>query len=219
MSILLHPIALIQLFGLGGTLMAVLGVLVSAAAYTGTAGERYSPLNHFISELGEQGVSRLAWAFNLALMLTGVLLVPVCVLLGLQIQGVLSKLAMVAGIGAALSLALVGAYPMNNLTPHVRAARTFFRAGLAMALLFTLAIALQSEQAPAIPRGLAWAGVPAILAYGAFLVYGGVAFRTSEHGELEVAFTNRPRIWPMAVLEWMIFLTTVLWFSAVALGL
>ncbi len=219
MSILLHPVALIQIFGLAGTIIALAGVILSASVYTGTAGERYSPLNHFISELGEQGVSRLAWVFNAALILSGALLVPVAVLLGLQIPGLLSKLAMAAGIGAALSLSLVGVYPMNNLTPHVRAARTFFRLGLAMAVLFTLAIALQSAQAPAVPRGLAWAGVPAILAYSAFLVYGGVQFRTSESGGLEVTFTHRPRVWTLAVLEWLIFLTTVLWFAAVALGL
>ena len=34
--------------------------LVAAVAYTGARGEAYSPLSHWISELGEPGVSRFA---------------------------------------------------------------------------------------------------------------------------------------------------------------
>ena len=36
----------------------------TALAYRGRDGERYSPLNHWISELGEPGVSRRAAIFN-----------------------------------------------------------------------------------------------------------------------------------------------------------
>jgi len=40
--------------------------------YRGYAGEGYSPLTHFISELGEIAASRLAWAFNLGIVLGGI---------------------------------------------------------------------------------------------------------------------------------------------------
>ena len=48
------------------------GMIVAAIPYRGYAGEGYSPLNHFISELGEIAASRLAWAFNLGIVLGGV---------------------------------------------------------------------------------------------------------------------------------------------------
>jgi hypothetical membrane protein len=219
MNPFLHPVALLQMLGFGGGLVALAGVVVSGVAYTGASGERFSPLNHFISELGEVGVSRLAWFFNITLVLAGLLLAPSCVFLGLLVPGWLAKLAMAAGVGAAVSLSMVGVFPMNNLVPHVRAAKTFFRLGLAMAVLFTIAIAVQPASQPVIPRTAALASVPAILAYGAFLAYGGVAFRRMEDGAMEVMFTHRPRFWPLAALEWTIFVTTTFWFAAVALGI
>ncbi len=207
----------IRLLGIGGGLVSVLGALVSGAAYTGKAGERYSPLNHFISELGEVGVSRLAWVFNAAMILAGLLLLPCCILLGLLIPGWLSKLGMVAGVSTSIVLGLVGVFPMNRLQPHIRVAMTFFRLGLAMALLFTIAIAAQSEPSPAVPRAAALAGAPAILAYAAFILYSDVTTRGTGASGLEANFAARPRVWRLAILEWMIFLTTVLWFGAIAL--
>ena len=45
-------------FGIAGSLVIFLAVLRSMAAYAGKRREEYSLLNHFISELGEEGVSR-----------------------------------------------------------------------------------------------------------------------------------------------------------------
>jgi len=49
-----------QLFSLIGSTIAVLGAVITGLAYHGRQGERYSILNHYISELGETGVSRFA---------------------------------------------------------------------------------------------------------------------------------------------------------------
>ena len=49
---------------LAGVFVLVSGIAITALTYRGTQGERYSLLNHSISELGEVGVSRLAWVFN-----------------------------------------------------------------------------------------------------------------------------------------------------------
>lgn len=217
MSPFLHPVAIFQIFSLSASLVAVLTALAAGAVYAGRAGERYSPLNHFISELGEVGVSRLARVFNAGFVLTGLLLAACCALLGYLIPGFLSKLAAAAGLGTGAALALVGVFPMNHLTPHVRAAMTYFRLGLVTVLLFSAAIALQAEPNPIIPRAAAWAGLPAVLAYAAFILYSAAAFRGSRTGGLEAAFAQRPRVWPLAVLEWLIFLTTLLWFAAIAL--
>lgn len=59
------------MLGLGSVGVILLGMVVAALPYRGYAGEGYSPLNHFISELGEIAASRLAWAFNLGIVLGG----------------------------------------------------------------------------------------------------------------------------------------------------
>lgn len=104
----------------------ILGTLISAFAYRGKQGETYSPLNHFISELGEIGVSHLAWVFNTGLILCGIILIPACISLGMILPGFLSKLGMFSGVIAAVGLALVGFNLMNKLKPHGKAAVTFF---------------------------------------------------------------------------------------------
>ena len=210
--------ATIRLCGIAGSLVALLGALAAGLAYRGRSAERYSLLNHFISELGEAGVSRLAWAFNLGLILAGLLIIPFCLGLGLRIQGTWAWLGLVTGVGAALALAGVGVFPMNNLAPHIRAAQTFFRLGLVMILFFSLAILLQPAGSPAVSLRAAWAGLPAVLAYANFLLYSGLAFRKTGES-ISTQMETRPRIWLLAIFEWLIFLTTVPWFLAISLGL
>ena len=65
----------------------VLGALLSAVAYRGAVGEPYSPFNHFISELGQVGVSRLAAVFNAGLIVGGLLLIPFMLGLGAWLLG------------------------------------------------------------------------------------------------------------------------------------
>ena len=63
-----------KLFGILGAGVALLGSVIAASVYSGKQGQRYSTFNHFISELGEVGVSRLAPVFNLSLILSGLAL-------------------------------------------------------------------------------------------------------------------------------------------------
>ena len=192
--------------------------LIAALPYRGKRGQRYSLLNHFISELGEAGVSRRAWAFNGGLILCGMALLPCSVGLGLLIPGAWAKLGMVAGAVTAIGVTFVGIYPMNNLTPHVRAAMTYFRAGLVMVIFFTIAIFTQPADNPVLPRLVGLMGIPAILAYSFFLVYMSLTSRSGQSA-LSPLEGDRPRFWVMPFSEWLIFLTTVPWFCAVALAL
>lgn len=219
MPISLTDPALIRLAGLTGSLAVMLASLVSALVFRGRQAERYSPLNHFISELGEVGVSRLSWLFNAGLIVGGAVLLPCCIGLGLLIPGVWSKLALVAGCVAAVSMALVGFFPMNNLKPHTLVAMTYFRAGLVMVILFTLAISLQPQAEVVIAKTVNWAGALAVLCYASFLVYSRVAFKKSQQTLDPTAITLRPRFWRLAALEWSIFFSTVLWFLVVGLVL
>lgn len=210
--------AIILPLSIFGTFGVVLGSLIAAIAYRGKLGERYSPFNHFISELGERGVSRLSWSFNLGLVICGICLLPAVISLGMMIHTFFAWLGMAAGIVAAISLALVGFFPMDNITPHIRSAVTYFRSGLAMVLFFTLAIAFPSDDGGTLPRILSLAGIPAIIAFAFFLVYSQVNLNTRDNA-LSPLETTRPRFWVLAISEWVIFITTVPWLLAIGLGI
>jgi hypothetical membrane protein len=203
---------------IAGGSIAVLGVLISALAYHGKGNEKYSPLNHFISELGEMGVSRLAWVFNLGLIFSGLCLIPACISLGLILPGFFATVGMLAGVVTAVALSLVGVFPMNNLKSHGTAAVTFFRGGLLMVLAFSVGIASQELPLLVLPRIYSLAGLPAILAFGSFLLMMGES-DTEKEEPLQPMEVDRPKIWIMPVVEWAIFLTIVAWFLIIAIGL
>ncbi len=217
LTLLTSPL-IFQLLALIAALSAIAGSLLAASVYRGKDGKPYSLLNHFISELGEVGVSRFAWAFNWGMILSGAFMLFACVSLGLILPGVWSKIGMGAGVITSVALVFVGVFPMNNITPHSRAAVTYFRFGLGMVVFFTLAVALQPE--PVLPRLFSLAGVPAILAFSTFLVYSNIVYRSEKASDPPAnPPPPRPRFWPLALSEWMIFLTIVPFFFVIALGL
>ncbi len=206
-------------FGLTGALLVSLCSLVTGLFYRGLNGEPYSLLNHFISELGEVGVSPLAWLFNLGLIAGGLLFIPFSLGLGLTLSGWLSKAGMIAGLAAAFSLSGVGFFPMNNLPPHITAAQTYFRTGLATIVLFGLAILLQPKEHIALDRRVNLASLVAAACYASFILYSSFTPMPGGADALGVSFqSGRPFIWPLAVMEWAVFFSTILWFAAVALA-
>ena len=68
--------------GMAGCVLLAIAVTWTALSYRGKRQETYSPFNHFISELGEVGVSRQAWVFNAGLIASGILLLPFMIGLG-----------------------------------------------------------------------------------------------------------------------------------------
>lgn len=205
-------------FGLLGCAVIVLSELVAALAYTGKRQEPYSVLNHFISELGEIGVSRLARVFNGGLIAGGVLLVPFVIGLGLYLGSPWALLGILAGVWAAVSCALVGCFPMNTLTPHIRAAVSYFRSGLVMVLLFTLAILAQPDDRILIPKIADLFGVISVLAYASFLFLLGrqpVGTEATETLDPNVV-QERPRFWLTPAIEWAVLFSTILWFFSIA---
>jgi hypothetical membrane protein len=207
-----------QIFSLVGTSAAVLGSLLAGLAYKGKEGEPYSPLNHFISELGETGVSKWAWIFNLGLIISGICLIGGSISLGFLIPGLLAKLGMIIGVVCSLALSLVGVFPMNKIKPHGFAAMTYFRAGLMMMILFTLAILLKPAGELVIPRMIGLAGLLPILSFGVFLILIAKVRDQPDHPP-SLEEMERPKIWPLAIAEWSIFLTSLFWFLVIMKGL
>jgi hypothetical membrane protein len=193
--------------------------LIAGIVYRGKEGEAYSPFNHFISELGETGVSIFAWAFNIGLMISGVSLIFGSISLGLILPGVMAKLGMAAGIISSVGLFFLGVFPMNNIKPHTTAAMIYFRGGRSMVILFTLAIALQSGETFVLPRAYSLAGLPAILSFGGFLFMTRKAvIQEQTENPLSTDNVKRPTMWPIAILEWSIYVTILLWFVVLSIG-
>jgi hypothetical membrane protein len=204
---------ILHVTGLVGTGLIILAVLYPALVYRGKCGERYSLLNHFISELGEVGVSRAAWLFNSGLLLGGLILLPYMINLGISFGSFLGWLGTAAGILAVLGVAAVGIFPMNNLKPHTIAALTYFRSGLLMVFFYGLAIIFQTGGRTPIPQGANLLSVLAFLAYGAFLVFPMATNRVKDPADIldPEQIPERPRIWPLAALEWLVFFCTIVW--------
>jgi hypothetical membrane protein len=199
----------------GGTLIILVGVVIAGIYYRGRKQERYSLLNHFISELGEVGISKKAAAFNIGMILGGILFLPLMVGLGLRLNSIFGWLGTAFGLVAAISATLVGVYSMERLTPHRRAAMTFFRSGLLTVLFFTIAIFTQSGEQKLFPMGLNIIGIIALASYSTFLLTVRNKMDKDENPNYILdpqQQPNRPRVWRSAVLEWSIFFFTLLWF-------
>lgn len=205
--------AILRFLSFAGIGLIILASFYPALVYRGKRGERYSPLNHFISELGEVGVSKAARFFNAGLLLGGLILLPYIIGLGIIFGSLLGWLGTAAGIITALGVAAVGVFPMNNLKPHVIAAMTYFRAGLGMVFFFGLAILFQPIEKIVIPPAANLLSLLAFLAYGSFLMLP----RIKKEEEKPTEFLDpqqepeRPRVWALALLEWAVFFSSIAW--------
>lgn len=207
-------------FGWAGSFVILLGCLITGLVYRGRIAERYSILNHFISELGEIGVSKLAAVFNIGMIIGGALFLPFIAGLGIVLGTIWAYIGMAAGLLAAVSSILVGVFSMDRLEPHRKAAMTFFRSGLVTVLFFTIAVFVQPAGQRVIPMAVNIFGILAIVSYSAFLVI--VSHKTNKKGEENYMLDPtekkmRPRFWRTPFLEWMLFFATIAWFLCVSL--
>jgi hypothetical membrane protein len=205
--------SILHIFGFSGTGLIILAVLYPSLVYRGKLGERFSLFNHFISELGELGVSRAARIFNTGLLLAGLVMLPYVVGLGIAFGSLLGWLGTAAGVIAVVGVAAVGVFPMNNIEAHKFAATTYFRAGLVMVFFFGLAIFFQPSGKGLIPQAANLLSLLAFLAYGAFLAW--PLIRGEKHTSADSLDPEqepkRPRIWALPTLEWLVFFSTIAW--------
>ncbi|MHA1377490.1 MAG: DUF998 domain-containing protein [Candidatus Helarchaeota archaeon] len=179
--------------------MALLVFLISGIFYTGSFGEHYSILNHFISELGEWGVSELAIVFNIGLIIVGFIYIPFLNGLGNYIKNKIAKIAKIAGLFSAIALIFVGIFAMNLLVPHYIAAMSFFYGGIVTVGLMTVSIQIQDE--PRIPKAFSIAGIIVVLTFALFLFFP-MEFNFILIGGI-LGFM-RPSIVILAVFEWAV---------------
>lgn len=189
--------------GLIGSSVIALGSVVTALAYTGSKGQPYSPLNHFVSELGQLSVSRLAVVFNTSLIVGGVCFVVFILGLAAAGQGWLRYLYGLVGVIAGIGGAFVGVFPMDYLGVHSLAALTFFMLGLVTVLLASIDFVRRPD--PRFPRVLSAVGAVTVAAFAIFLVilFGGDD--DLSHPDERVA------VWPLTIFEWQLIVGILSW--------
>ena len=189
--------------GLIGSSVIAIGSVVTALAYTGSKGQSYSPLNHFVSELGQLSVSRLAVVFNTSLIVGGVCFVVFILGLAAAGQGWLRYVYGLVGVIAGIGGALVGVFPMDYLGIHSLAALTFFLLGLVTVLLASIDFVRRPD--PRLPRWLSVVGAVTVAAFAIFLaiLFGGD--NDLAHPEERVA------VWSLTIFEWLLIVGILLW--------
>jgi hypothetical protein len=102
------------LFSALACLLILGAVSIPIPICTGRVGEKYTVLNHFVSELGDVGVSRGAMIFIGESIAAGALYIPLALELGFSIPNLWAKLRMLARIWTAVWLLLIGVFLMNK---------------------------------------------------------------------------------------------------------
>ncbi len=198
------------LFGILGSLITCMGCLITAIAYRGPNGERYSMFNYFISELGGIQESELAIVFNLGVLIGGLLMVIFLAGLGYHFTTKAGKLGSIVGVFSGVGGAFVGVFPFDvNITLHGVTAMGFFYGGMCTVVIF--AVAIMIEKKTPFPKILALFGLIAAIIFGIFNLslasFAGVMLEqaTSINDVRPVGF------WPMATFEWLSLLSVLFW--------
>ena len=117
---------IIIFIGFLGLIIILYGVLVSSIAYVGSEGEKYSILNHFISELGQYKYSKKAIVFNNSLIIgTPFLIYYYIKIVPKTLRGVEILFKWII-ITIGISTISVGIFTMDNIVFHLVSALLFF---------------------------------------------------------------------------------------------
>jgi hypothetical membrane protein len=188
--------------GFIGSAFFVIASVVAGAFYLGTQNERFSPLNHWVSELGEVGVSSLALVFNIGLFVGGLALALFFFALGRLRSSRLASVYVIVGVVAGVSGALVGVFPMNNRAIHIVFALGFFVLGWVAVGLASLDIWRRPE-----PRFSRWLPALGALTVTVFLLFLSVYIPYLYTG----TGLDRPDVSVATVLEWLVLIGIMGW--------
>lgn len=199
-----------SVFGLLGTGIITFGMIISSWFYVGRSGERYSLLNHFVSELGESPWSAASWAFNYGLILGGALVLIFMIRLWPIFESWFGKSIVGVGVLTSIAGSGVGLYPMNDLGQHIKVALTFFYLGLIVTILFSVYVFTKHNHR--FSKLMAAPGIASFLCFFYFLFLTEPIF--PEGGSPDAIFLlleNRPAILETAIFEWAVVLSTMVW--------
>ncbi len=213
MEMLFEP-AGFPILGLAGIIATTLGCMIPAIVFRGRQGQRYSPLNHFISELGEKGVSRLAAVFNSSLVIGGILNALFMIQFSRFINTRAAYISIAFGVFSSLAVSAVGLFPMNSMFGHMIAASCFFYGGMMTMIMF--AVTGLTDPLDRIPPALIILAFIVTMIFLIFIVVLNISVRKSGIFDT-TAITSRPSVWIHPILEWSVMLGIDIWIAAVSL--
>jgi len=194
------------LAGMVGSGVIAIASVITALAYTGSKGEGYSPLTHWVSELGQVGVSQLAGVFNVGLIVGGISFALFMAALGLTRRTALAWLYTPIGIAAGIASACVGVYSMNQLKLHSIAVLTFLNLGWICVGLSSWDFLRRREAR--FPWWLAVIGALTVASFIGFLA----VLAPLLGGQGMAAPDIRPQpIWIVPALEWAVVIGILAW--------
>lgn len=199
-------------WGIAGCIVVMLGCIIPSLPYRGRAKERFSPLNHFISELGELQVSGLAYLFNACLVVSGIFFTVFMVGFGRYFGTFAAILAAAAGVYSSLACSMVGLFPMNKMAWHMTSAISFFYGGLITIILFGFAAVLDPRKL--LPPTFVVFAVLVMLTFLAFLLLHRLGGKTFS---LDPSVSARPKVWMLPLFEWLVMLGITGWILSVSL--
>lgn len=180
--------------------------LIAGIAYTGSAGEPFSPLNHYVSELGERKNSELNLVFNAGLVIGGLCLIAILLEVGRRVGGWHGRVVGGLGVLSGVAGSLVGIFPMDQRSIHVIVSGTYF-----LTLAATVALATLWMGGPAFPRTRAarWLGALTIVSSVGFFVI----FQLQNTGQTsgDYATVARPAVALDTTVEWLALVGIMAW--------
>jgi len=200
--------------GLTGVLVILLGIAISAVAFKGAYGEAYSILNHNISELGEQGVSELAWLFNISLIVGGLCLIVFMLGLSMSTRQWPVHLVSLSGVVAIAGMSLSALTPIvagETSGLHIDAARLFFYGGMLSTFVYSLYVLL--DKRCWFPKWTVLTSLLALLSFWAFIYVPAMIYPgfTVEDYLVRLQGEQRPVLWLPSLLEWLVLFSSLLW--------
>jgi hypothetical membrane protein len=199
--------------GMIGSAAIAGSAVLAAIAYHGTDGEAYSPLNHYVSELGQLGVSSLAAVFNSGLIVGGVCFAVFMLGLGWTRGGLGGRGYGLIGAIAGVAGALVGIYPLNNVGTHGLVAFAFFNVTWIAIALASVDILVRPD--PRLPLLLAVLGLVVVAAFIGF-IWAYALFSVGGGRGIAPTPSTRAAIDPVTVFEWLAVAGVATWTFAVA---
>jgi hypothetical membrane protein len=189
-----------------GSAAILICAVITAIGFRGTGGELYSPLNHYVSELGELGVSSLAVVFNSGLIVGGIAFLIFMAGLG-RTRGALGGTAygIIGGI-AGLAGAAVGVFPLNSLERHTIATFFFFNLGWISLALASVDMLVRPD--PRFPPRTALLGLAVVAAFVLFIwAYALSGGSSNGVGPGDI----RPTTDIVTVFEWLAIVGIMVW--------
>lgn len=198
--------------------LAVLGtgIVWTAAHFQNPDGSAFNPLRNFVSELGSQKLSRASGVFNASLIVSSLLFFQLVRDLAARLDRGMRRAALTTGTCALIGVIGCGFASMDYLKPHLAASMLYFWGWLATTVIFTIGLwrKYTFRHAPL----LLLAGIASSLLAALFLTVLVIALI----GFLNGAFAapqnfQRPAVWDIAVLEWSVVASFIVWmFAAMA---